>query len=163
MGQGLQRLGFSVELGEGSDFLDPKTAKSEQTNSQNSTKIAKKAIILHTVGVQVEIRLQSSGFRSLSPHQRHQPTSLCPCYICIWVVYEAIRGFPKIRGTILGSPYKKDYSILGSTWGSPYFGKLPYRGYLGLYRLRTPLRLLCFVARPNFLSCMVCRVLALLY
>ena len=27
-----------------------------------------------------------------------------------------------------GGPYQKDYSILGSILGSPYFGKLPYRG-----------------------------------
>ena len=37
---------------------------------------------------------------------------------CIW-------GFPKIRGT-----NNKDYSILGSKLGSPYFGKLPYRPML---------------------------------
>ena len=34
-----------------------------------------------------------------------------------------IWGFPKIRGTLLGVPI---ISILGSTLGSPYFGKLPY-------------------------------------
>ena len=34
-------------------------------------------------------------------------------------------GFPQIRGTFLGVPYK-DFSILGSTLGSPYFGKLLY-------------------------------------
>ena len=34
-------------------------------------------------------------------------------------------GFPKIMGTFLGGPNKKDYSILGSILGSPYFGKLP--------------------------------------
>ena len=33
-----------------------------------------------------------------------------------------IRGFPKIRGTILGVPIIKDYSILGSVLGSPYLG-----------------------------------------
>ena len=42
-----------------------------------------------------------------------------------------IWGFPKIRGTIWGGPHNKDYSILGailgSTLGSPYFGKLPYK------------------------------------
>ena len=37
-----------------------------------------------------------------------------------------IRGFPKMRGTILGGPHNKDYDILGSTLGSPYFGKLPF-------------------------------------
>ena len=39
--------------------------------------------------------------------------------------------FPKIRGILFRGPYDKDYSILGSILGSPYFGKLPYRG-LGL-------------------------------
>ena len=34
-------------------------------------------------------------------------------------------GFPKIRGTIFGGPHNKDYSMLGSILGSPYFGKLP--------------------------------------
>ena len=28
-------------------------------------------------------------------------------------------------GTILGGPHNKDYNILGSILGSPYFGKLP--------------------------------------
>ena len=37
-----------------------------------------------------------------------------------------IWGFPKIRGTLLGGPHNKDYSILGSIVGSPDFGKLPY-------------------------------------
>ena len=32
-------------------------------------------------------------------------------------------GFPKIRGTLLGS---WDYSIVGSTLDSPYLGKLPF-------------------------------------
>ena len=31
-------------------------------------------------------------------------------------------GFPKIRGTI-GDPQNKDYSILGSILGFPYFGE----------------------------------------
>ena len=32
-------------------------------------------------------------------------------------------GFPKLRGTIFGIPIiNKDYSILGSILGSPYFG-----------------------------------------
>ena len=34
-------------------------------------------------------------------------------------------GFPKFRGTFLGGPHNKDYSIL--VLGSPYFGKLPCR------------------------------------
>ena len=32
-------------------------------------------------------------------------------------------GFPKL-GVPFGDPHNKDYSILGSTLGSPYFGKL---------------------------------------
>ena len=35
-------------------------------------------------------------------------------------------GFPKIKGTLFGGPHNKDYSILGSILGSPYFGKLPH-------------------------------------
>ena len=39
-------------------------------------------------------------------------------------------GFPKLGGgggggTLLGVPHNKDYSILGSILGSPYFEKLP--------------------------------------
>ena len=30
-----------------------------------------------------------------------------------------------MRGTLFRGPYNKDYSILGSILGSPYFGKLP--------------------------------------
>ena len=37
-------------------------------------------------------------------------------------------GFPKIRGTFFGGPYNTDYSISGSIWGSPYFGKLAHGG-----------------------------------
>ena len=37
------------------------------------------------------------------------------------------RGFPKL-GVPFGGPYNKDYSILGSILGSPYFRKLPYSG-----------------------------------
>ena len=29
-------------------------------------------------------------------------------------------------GYLFGGPNNKDYSILGSTLGSPYFGKLPF-------------------------------------
>ena len=31
----------------------------------------------------------------------------------------------QIRGTLCRDPFNKDYSILGSILGSPYFGKLP--------------------------------------
>ena len=41
-----------------------------------------------------------------------------------------IWGFPKIKGTLFGGPNNKDYNILGSILGSPYFGKLPFRVYL---------------------------------
>ena len=34
--------------------------------------------------------------------------------------------FPKIKGTLVGGPDKKDYSILGSRLGFLFFGKLPY-------------------------------------
>ena len=44
--------------------------------------------------------------------------------VTIWVI-GVIRGFPKIRGYHFGSSHNKDYSILGSILGSPYFGKLP--------------------------------------
>ena len=40
--------------------------------------------------------------------------------------------FPKIRGTFLGVPYIREYSILESILGSPYFGKLPYT-YIYIY------------------------------
>ena len=30
-------------------------------------------------------------------------------------------------GYLFGGPNNKDYSLLGSILGSPYFGKLPYR------------------------------------
>ena len=33
--------------------------------------------------------------------------------------------FPKIRCTFFGEPHNKDYSILGSILGSPYFGERP--------------------------------------
>ena len=41
--------------------------------------------------------------------------------------YCTIWGFPNIRGTFFGGPHNKDYSIWGSTLGSPYFGKQPFR------------------------------------
>ena len=34
-------------------------------------------------------------------------------------------GFPKIKGTLYGGPYNKDYSILVSILGSSSLGKLP--------------------------------------
>ena len=38
-----------------------------------------------------------------------------------------VGGFPKLGASIfLGGPHNKDYSILGSILGSPYFGKLPF-------------------------------------
>ena len=35
-------------------------------------------------------------------------------------------GVPKIKGYHFEGPNNKDFSILGSRLGSPYFGKLPY-------------------------------------
>ena len=46
-----------------------------------------------------------------------------------------IWGFPKIRGTFLGSPNNKDYSILGSILGYLNFGKLPYNHITLIYTL----------------------------
>ena len=37
-------------------------------------------------------------------------------------------GVSQNYGYHFGGPYNKDYSILGSILGSPYCGKLPYRG-----------------------------------
>ena len=42
-----------------------------------------------------------------------------------WLI-PLIRGFLKLR-VPFGGPNSKDYSILGSILGSPYFGKLPIR------------------------------------
>ena len=36
-------------------------------------------------------------------------------------------GVSQNYGYHFGGPHNKDYSILGSILGSPYFGKLPYR------------------------------------
>ena len=35
-------------------------------------------------------------------------------------------GVSQNYGYLFGSPHNKDYSILGSILGFPYFGKLPY-------------------------------------
>ena len=36
-------------------------------------------------------------------------------------------GVSQNYGYLFGSPHNKDYSILGSILGFPYFGKLPFR------------------------------------
>ena len=36
-------------------------------------------------------------------------------------------GVSQNYGYLFGSPHNKDYSILGSILGFPYFGKLPYK------------------------------------
>ena len=47
-------------------------------------------------------------------------------------------GVSQIRGTLFRGPYNKDYIILGSILGSPYFGKLPH-DFQGLgFRVRAP-------------------------
>ena len=38
-------------------------------------------------------------------------------------------GVSQTWGYLIGGPHNKDYRILGSTWGSPYFGKLPYKDH----------------------------------
>ena len=35
-------------------------------------------------------------------------------------------GVSQNQGYLIGGPHSKDYSILGSIFGSPYFGKLAY-------------------------------------
>ena len=44
-----------------------------------------------------------------------------------WDTWWVSLGFPKIRGYHFGGLHNKDYNILGSILGSPYFGKLPFR------------------------------------
>ena len=51
-----------------------------------------------------------------------------------------IRGFP-VRGTILRAPNNKDYNILGSILGSPYFGKLPHSEHIPLCPAKPPVNL----------------------
>ena len=41
-------------------------------------------------------------------------------------------GISPRLGVRFGGPYKKDYSILGSILGSPYYGKLPYEKVVNL-------------------------------
>ena len=43
-------------------------------------------------------------------------------------------GSPKIRHTFVEGPHSKDYSVLGSFLGSPYFGRLPYWDSTGAKR-----------------------------
>ena len=49
-------------------------------------------------------------------------------------------------GTLLGGPFNKDYSILGSILGSPYFGKLPF---CLLHNIRNPGAALINIGRGN--------------
>ena len=62
-------------------------------------------------------------------------------------------GFPKSRGTILGVPIIRNYSILGSILGSPYFGKLPcgdFREYTGgMLGYKGKYRILGFLLPPK--------------
>ena len=39
-------------------------------------------------------------------------------------------GVSLLRDTLLAGPLNKACSLLGSTLGSPFFGKLPYKDYL---------------------------------
>ena len=56
-------------------------------------------------------------------------------------------GVSKIRGTLLGGPHNKDGSVVGSTFGSPYLGKLP--------------RILYSMQSPDIMA--GCRVLVLVF
>ena len=46
---------------------------------------------------------------------------------------ECIGGLPKIRGTFLGVPYKKGYSILWSILGSPIWENYHMRTLIGIH------------------------------
>ena len=43
-----------------------------------------------------------------------------------------IWGFPKKGGTLLRVPRIRIIVFWGLDWDPPYFGKLPYRGYIGI-------------------------------
>ena len=47
-------------------------------------------------------------------------------YLCM-SVYRYIWGCPKIGGSILGGPHKKDFSIWGLDWGPPILGNYQIR------------------------------------
>ena len=50
----------------------------------------------------------------------------------------ALWGLPKIRGTLLGGPHNKDYSIWGLYWGPPILGNYLMefsKDFLGCYRV----------------------------
>ena len=47
-------------------------------------------------------------------------------------------GVSQNSGYLFGGPHNKDYSILGSILGSPYFGKLPV---IGMQQRKRPLQL----------------------
>ena len=66
--------------------------------------------------VQIQASSQRGGEMPQSVPNTHatrnrDPCCLLICMLCIW-------GFPKIRGTFLGGPHNKDYSISGSILGS---------------------------------------------
>ena len=42
-------------------------------------------------------------------------------------LYRGYMGVSQNLGYLIGGPYNKDYNILGSILGSPYFVKLPNR------------------------------------
>ena len=47
--------------------------------------------------------------------------------VCCLATSISYIGVSQIYGYHFGGPINKDYSILGSIMGSPYFGKLPYK------------------------------------
>ena len=65
-------------------------------------------------------------------------------------------GVSQNYGYLLGGPNNKDYSILGSILGSPYFGKLPYTPniiYSPMYSLLSPVLIsnsqACSLSQPK--------------
>ena len=59
--------------------------------------------------------------------------------------------FPKL-GVPFGGPHNKDYGILGSILGSPYFGKLPYMFIYIYVRVILLYATRCFIAWVTRLS-----------
>ena len=59
------------------------------------------------------------------PSQSSNELTDCSQFVASSLLKGSMLGFPKIRGTFFGDPYKKDFDVLGSILGSPYFGKVP--------------------------------------
>ena len=74
--------------------------------------------VLYMEAAQVGIHLQKSPFRSHIENINSVTWVICLGFRCTGDYTALIGVFPKIRGTMLGVPYNKDYSILGSILGS---------------------------------------------